>query len=401
MSAERPISKGILGNIHSYRRFAILITTYRRPSLLSRLLKNLRVNSENYLIHYFIYDDKVTRNGKKRFWNTINTLWTEVRMQHFDYYFHLQDDIIPCSDFINRTLSIWHGIKDPKKICLNLFLDRHRAGAKVWSDQKPSIEYFEDLRVLKTQWTDMIFFCEKSFFEKLEWRINPISVERWKRKAPLSSGVGAQISRRLQEMDSSLYLVTDSLVEHFGSESRMNPEVRPKEPLAAWRLPKIYVTITGSYLAKNSLQKFKEGLMKYVDILLMYSDTAEYCKEEERVLQLPRSSGSYVQQFFFNLGTIKVMKEEDFYYLSIKDLKNFEPSHVWNIVRTIEASERLSIIKFDPEAKKIIGIESEKIKTLLNEANDSRLSSFFSTGVCACHSSMPISQILSSGVNQK
>ena len=67
-----------------------------------------------------------------------------------------------------------------------------------------------------------MFYCKKNFFETLEFKIQPISPNRWKGNPNLSSGVGQQISTRLNKLGLGMYHTKKSLVIHGDHESKMN-----------------------------------------------------------------------------------------------------------------------------------------------------------------------------------
>ena len=188
---------------------AFLITTYNRQESCQKLVDALQGYGDIYVLSDGSdYDIKGAKQSKLRehlgrsgYWRTVNCLF-KGRGNH-KYYFMLPDDFLICGLQIVEAINIWEGIKDPKKICLNLYADR--IGIPCWT----GFEQVDKGDVYLRQWVDMCFMCEDKFFTELgeltETRGN------WQRRG--SSGVGAMISRRLKRRELNLYQVKESLVD--------------------------------------------------------------------------------------------------------------------------------------------------------------------------------------------
>lgn len=204
--------------------FGFLITTYGRQESCQRLVDSLKGLGEIIVLNdgadYHITgctEIRQSRNlGKRGYWTTVNNLF--LHRPDCDYYFMLPDDFEVRPNFIEETLRLWGEIKDPKKICLNLYADR--IGLKCWTGFKP-VDIFG---VYWTQWVDMCFFCEPQFFQKLgmipEIRLG------WDRSPKISSGVGAYVSRHLNRKKLSLFQVKESIAypieEHYTTQMHRN-----------------------------------------------------------------------------------------------------------------------------------------------------------------------------------
>ena len=194
-----------------------LITTCNRQKSCQRLVDALQGQGDIFVLNdgcdYDITGAKQeklrVRLGKKGYWRTINYLY-KLRGK-YDYYIQLPDDFLPEENMVQRAIEIWESIKDKNKICLNLYADR--IGKPCWTGVMP-IEY-DTYR--KTQWVDMCFLCEDSFFIALG-DIPKINLG-WGINSKKSSGVGAYISKFLNKKKYGLYQVKESLVapqeEHF------------------------------------------------------------------------------------------------------------------------------------------------------------------------------------------
>lgn len=168
-------------------------------------------------------------NGKARYWDTVRTLFS-LRGKH-KYYFILPDDFLIRDSQIAKAIALWENIKDPLKICLNLYSDR--IGLPCWTTFKPIDlgEYYQ------TGWMDMCILCEDKFFDLVKIRkANPV----YCRGEIRSSGVGSQISRFFHKRGYHFYQVKESLVdiqpEHYSSQmhhagQRIPPKRYCKPPL--------------------------------------------------------------------------------------------------------------------------------------------------------------------------
>ena len=192
-----------------------LITTFNRQKSCQRLVDALQGLGEitvlndgcNYEIKGCRQVFKRTHGGKRGYWDTVNTLFS-IRGKH-KYYIMLPDDFLTNREMVEKAVELWEGIKDKRKICLNLYADR--IGMTCWTNFQPRDRglYWQ------AQWVDMCFICEYLFFDTLG-RINgPL-------RRSISSGVGSYISRKLSKAKYNLYQVKESLItiqpEHYNSQ---------------------------------------------------------------------------------------------------------------------------------------------------------------------------------------
>lgn len=210
-----------------------LITTIDRPDSCRRLVKKLAPLGDIYILNdgsikeynfeksllkgYEINIVKQPHGGKRYYWKTVNRLW-KLPEKEYKYYFMIPDDFLPVYDFTEKAVRAWNEIIDPKKICLNTYVDQGRLNKECWTGVK-SVEY-NDYRY--TGWVDMCFMCDKRFFDvvgaipqiNLNWGINPKS----------SSGVGSYISKLLVRKGYKIYQTKTSLfiLQKEAFDSKMN-----------------------------------------------------------------------------------------------------------------------------------------------------------------------------------
>lgn len=217
--------------------FCIVITTYNRPVMLNQLLTQLKNQEGDFKIKIIILDDNSSEiydlpnwvttikfypnNGKYGFWKIIDKSFKYIKNIQSKYYIYIQDDVTICEDFFNKVVTFYENIKDENKICLNFFTDS-RVTRKNWTDYDP--HEFDD--VIKTQWVEFHFIAEKKFFKELNYFIESIPLSRWDNNKNLSSGVGQQMSVRLNNLGKGMYHTKKSLVFHGNHDSLMNYEER-------------------------------------------------------------------------------------------------------------------------------------------------------------------------------
>jgi glycosyltransferase involved in cell wall biosynthesis len=222
--------------------FCILITTHNRPNMLSELIDQIKIQKNDYKIKIIVIDDgsneiynlptdikyiKYYPNmGKKRFWKVIDSSFKYIKNIKSKYYLYLQDDVKIIDNFFNGLVNKYENIDDENKICLS-FLTDHRVNSSNWTNYTP----IERGEVIKTQWVELHFICEKKFFECLNYSIEPIPLTRWDGNPNLSSGVGWQLSVRLHNLGKSMYHSKNTFVTHGNHESQMNKLERKKNKL--------------------------------------------------------------------------------------------------------------------------------------------------------------------------
>ena len=223
--------------------FCVIISTFNRPQMLSELLKNIEIEKKDYKVLVVVFDDnssekydlsqfnvkKITMNpnmGKRKYYVLINATFSYIKNINSKYFIYLPDDIKLVNNFFNETKRIYESIDHSRKICLSILTD-DRVNRTNWTNFN-SVDYGE---YYQTQWNDLCFIAEKKFFEALNHTISKISQNRWVNNPNLSSGVGQQISIRLNKDGYNMYHTKNSMVHHGTHESKMNKLERTKVSL--------------------------------------------------------------------------------------------------------------------------------------------------------------------------
>lgn len=228
-------------------RFHVAVTTYNRPEMLRRLLRQLQVESGRHEVAVHVYDDggskrlreddpvlkgvRVHRyaenNGKAGYWRVVSQALADAAQGSGEYFLLLQDDVELVPGFFDEVRRQWEMNPDRSKAALFMLRDRQRDGKACWTNFKPRVRRYGGLRVTQTQWTDCMFFTDRRFFGVIP-AINPVVPAPTRGQ---SSGVGRQISLRLHRGGYTIYQVSKSLVLHGDHESVMHPRIRRLQPL--------------------------------------------------------------------------------------------------------------------------------------------------------------------------
>lgn len=223
--------------------FCVIISTFNRPQMLSELLENIESEKKDYKLLVLIFDDnssekydiskfnvkKITMSpnmGKRKYYFLINATFSYIKNINSKYFIYLPDDIKLINNFFDETKRIYESINHPRKICLSILTDE-RVNRTNWTNFT-TIDHGE---YYQTQWNDLCFIAEKKFFEALNYTISKISQNRWANNPNLSSGVGQQISIRLNKSGHNMYHTKNSMVHHGKHESKMNKIERTKVSL--------------------------------------------------------------------------------------------------------------------------------------------------------------------------
>ncbi len=236
---------------------AIVVTTFNRPAACDRLVRQLAsqlVQAAISSARLLVLDDASSQSyaalrdgldelyrgkhlylrrhqnaGKTGFWRTYQAAMSVLERLEPRHTLFVQDDIELAPDFLRRSLDAWRGIDDRKKCVLNLFTG---------GDDEPDGRWIEFSRVESpggahwlTQWFDLpAFLVGRRFFSVLGYEVFPVHEHRWRRNPLASSGVGAQLTRRLWGRG-NVYQVKETLAYHGSEPSLMNRGAREARPL--------------------------------------------------------------------------------------------------------------------------------------------------------------------------
>lgn len=191
----------------------ILITSYDRPDMLLRLLKELEGEkvvvvddgSKYNPIEHLNYCDyyRASHKGRPGFWVNWNLMLEIAKESDEDEFIFLQDDL--------HSVELDRLREDYTDGCLNV------------------LEVGADRGWTPVGYVDCMFMCNREVLEALEWKLEPIPIHRFNNPS-ISSGVGAQLSYRLW-LKGIPMILNGNYAKHGDHESKMNKEERKRNPL--------------------------------------------------------------------------------------------------------------------------------------------------------------------------
>lgn len=337
----------------------IMITTYNRPAPLQRLLADLIADAGEWRVLCRIYNDASSQpypalppstdnfqieytmmpehHGKTGYWRLINRMWRDLRPVRARYYLQLPDDVRLKPGFLAHAIATYEAISDPAKRALNVYLDHSRIGKPCWSRQLPRIERFGEHSVFQTGWIDMNYLADQRFFAELDYHIQPIPATRWQHNPRLSSGAGAQISRRLGYR--GLYQVRECWLESEDLPSLMNPDRPAHEDLTTASLDPIICGVASIPSRSAQLQRAISNVLPFVDHLYVYlnhypSVPAFLNHPKIHVLRSQEHGDRGDAGKFFAAGWQRG------FFLSIDDDILYPEDYVWTLVNALRALRR-------------------------------------------------------------
>lgn len=223
-----------------------LITTYNRIKETKALVEQLlSYRGEKYEINITIWDDCLTNRfnyespyvkvfhnkenrGRKKFWITWNEMFAYCKENRAMYYLFLQDDHILRENFFDIMLETWQKLESPISLAPLIEDSAIERGKSRWGE-KPHKKLRYD--AMKTQWFDCNGLVTDKFFEALDWKLTSIPESRWNSNPLLSSGVGQQITTRLQAKNKNMYHMAPTMILLHDIKSEMNAKERAKNAL--------------------------------------------------------------------------------------------------------------------------------------------------------------------------
>ncbi len=337
----------------------VVITTYNRPDSLRRLLRSLMADAGDLRVDCRVYNDCSTmpyvgmpdsserfrittvdldwHHGKQEYWRMVDRIFRDLENLRSRYYVQLPDDVEALPGFLRHAMHTYEAIQDPDKACLNLYLDSHRIGKANWTAALPQIERHNGVSVFKTGWVDLCYLAERRFFERLGFRIDPIGPERWRRNPLLSSGVGMQITHRLQGQ--GLYQVRHSYLASDSVPSAMNPHRPADEDLAICQLDPIVAGVASIPDRAEYLRQAVGSVAPYVDELHVYlngyPETPSFLDQPKITVHRSQEHGDLGDAGkFFTVGTQRG------YYLALDDDIVYPPDFVWTLLNTLRGERK-------------------------------------------------------------
>ena len=276
----------------------VAITSYNRLNSLCALIDALQEPEQRIIPDIVVFDDctpnltilrcpgvrliqSPEHRGKAGFWQTYNDLMAYVKDHpEYEYVIILPDDVEPCPDFVSEAIEAYHAAGDP--ITLSPFLTNRSVlpGISRWGQKKviPHETYYT------THYFDCCGVVKRNFFEALGWHMDAIEPCA---NPYRSSGVGRQITMRLQAKRLRMCHVRRTLLATTEDPSEMNPEERKLHPMFAnWRDNADCVDVHMASLYRDGhVLKTAETLLRQPELHTLFITLNAYTDEQYQTVQ--------------------------------------------------------------------------------------------------------------------
>ncbi len=227
----------------------IMITSYNRYDLLTRLLTQFNNQTSKYNYHILIGNDgstddrytnieehfknvtvltKSINEGKDGYYKLINILWDRVKTINTKLYLQMDDDFILCEKFLDKLLDYYY--IENKKNNKTLAVCPHLYAFNNIIDEK-ALSVFKDKKKL-----DGICLFDKKILEVLRYKIPPPN-----KKLGVGASVGfwQHITTALIKLNSNVIRPNYSMVYHDDNlDSKMHGEYRTKKRIVTYNFIK-------------------------------------------------------------------------------------------------------------------------------------------------------------------
>ena len=267
----------------------IIITAYNRLKSLVNLCEEL--HKQDPQTDIVVFDDQSPEQfkpmaeniqvlvnpehyGKHGYWKTYQRIFDYVKEHEYDYYIFLPDDIEPCPNFVATCIENY---EKAGCICLSPMITNrsflHGMSRYGWKQVTPTEWGF------MSHYFDCCGIVKRDFFEALKWQMEYIPAPS---DPYLSSGVGKQITRRLQALGCRLGHMKRTLLATTDDPSEMNQLERKRHPLYCnWRDNEPCVDVHMASLWRGGhVVKTVESLMKQPELLNVFVTLNSYTPEQ-------------------------------------------------------------------------------------------------------------------------
>lgn len=403
------------------KKILVSIPTYDRPYYFEKLIEQIRkarndfditinvIDDASTLPTLFIFPDYTELNlgkailikhesnyGKTKYWKTVNEFFKLIEViPEQDYYFYLPDDFTLCDNFFNKAIEMWENINDRDKICLSLFTDKERMQQSNWVEKIPDLIQFNEHHYYRSQWMDMCIISTRKFYEALDFTIKKVNPKRWKDYDAIGSGVGPQITKRLNK-DYSLYHVANSLCFEEEHESKMNPNRGQAYTIQCSRrdpTQKVHVGIASIPEREQMLQRTIESLIYQVDKIYVYLNNyksiPEFLKNPKIIVCTNECNGDIgdAGKFYSFIGKLDNLNR--YIFLCDDDIL-YPGDYVYHMVNHIENNNRKAVIGLHGvllEEKVKNYYRDRKVISCLKTSVINKFCDILGTGALAFHAS--------------
>ena len=367
-------------------KFLYMIPSYNRFEKLKKILDTIGsfentlvivINDGSDDVRYeelkkeknIIYIENETNYGKIDFWKTINKLLKESKKIKFDFGVLISDDL----DFVDNFEVKLNKYKSERYI---LSLSRQNDVDINWG--------FKD-------WIDGVFCAPYKFFEDLKFEIYKTNIIGEKS----SSGVGKQMSKRLNELKWSVKYFNSILIHNDGGESVMHPIHRKNEPLLTKNInndPVIICGLATTIERRDNLIDTINSIINQVDKLIIYQNGYKEKKDNLLNEKIEIISSLDTKIDMGDAGKFySVSKYKNSYYFSIDDDLIYPPDYVEKTINHLTELNNQSVVSyhgknFSKFSKSYYSdLERHNNYRCLDRVNENKIIEFPGTGVMCFH----------------
>jgi len=219
----------------------INIHSYQRKGMLESLIKEIKdfQAKEIHEVSFSIIDDgsdftssnkcfhQLPHGGKSNFWKLFDYSLKLCKNIDADIYLFIPSDVSHIQfENIFKYHNKYKGFgRTLEAYCYNVTNDGR---VKCWGNKRMTVH---DEYSFRSYFTDCGFFCPRLTLEKLDFTIHPVEQCRFKMNPNISSGVGQQMTTRLNNLKVKMFIPKKSLCFHGDHDSLMHFEHRKKVPL--------------------------------------------------------------------------------------------------------------------------------------------------------------------------
>ncbi len=207
----------------------IFVFSYQRRKMLERLLSELKDCGQRIVVIDDGSDFKLDHvewvsmphGGKQRFWKNWHIALRLFEKSKDEFVLFIPDDVTDVN--LEKIKSYFETFKNMAYV-FNVLTDSRK---RCWNGIKP-LTVNDDIEQIG--FVDCAFFTNRLTIDMIGYHMNPVSLYRFRNKN-ISSGVGQQLTSRINSLKIPIYRSVKSLVYHGDHSSVMHANERKKNPL--------------------------------------------------------------------------------------------------------------------------------------------------------------------------
>ena len=149
-----------------------------------------------------------TNLGKHGYWITINKLLSESWKYLFRFLLQIDDDFELCDDFLDKVVDEFIKNKTENKKIVSLDYRLMNGG-------------IDERWGCGINWVDGGGLYDYNFLNTINFKIDTIYKDRWKKNPTISSGVWAQVSKKINSLNLKVYKTKEPFIKQIECETQM------------------------------------------------------------------------------------------------------------------------------------------------------------------------------------